>query len=90
MIVAVAVDPDDRYPLWLALEPVDFAHQLAVGSFFVTVDDDHVEKVTVNFLHLAGFFNDLFQIVVLHWSSNKRHTKTKLFSIFDGISERKK
>ena len=67
MIVAVAVEPDDRHPLRFALQPVDFADQLAISSLFVAVDDDHVEKVTVDFLHFAGLFDYFFQIVVLKY-----------------------
>lgn len=88
MIVAVAVQPHDRDPLRLSLQPVDFAHQLTVRSFFVSVDDDHVEKVAVNFFHLAGFFNYLFQVVVLFLEipfiipkKKKKHIKSENFQI---------
>lgn len=65
MVVAVTVEPDDWHPLRFALQPVDFANQLAVSSLLLAVDDDHVEKVSVNVFHFTGFFNDFLQIIVL-------------------------
>ena len=88
MIVAVAVEPDDRHPLRFALQPVDFADQLAISSLFVAVDDDHVEKVTVDFLHFAGLFDYFFQIVVLKYRKSSQlfriDGKTKIY--LDGFS----
>lgn len=61
----VAIEPDCGYPLRFTFEPIDFIQQLAVRPLFIGVDNDHIKVVTVHFFHLAGFFDNLFQIIVL-------------------------
>ena len=62
----VAAQPNAGHPLRLALQPVDFGEELRVGALLVAVDEDHVEVVAVDLLHLARLLDDLLQLVVLH------------------------
>jgi len=62
----VLVEPGCWDPLRFPLQQVDLLNKTLVGPVRITVNDDHVEVVSVSLLHLPGALDDLLELLVVH------------------------
>jgi len=64
-MIGRSIEPSGWHPLRFAFESIDFGEKLAIGTFLVDVDDNHIKIVPVNLFHFSGLFDNLFEFIIL-------------------------